>query len=246
MAHYIPNTNTLKKDDSFAGAPIYRAKYRCLQCSNPIAKKYVSGPGGHCFHCGVAGQDLSPINEVEGVGIYLKKDEWGDESGSVIDDLEQFSNELLEAKDCNHTEKMANILSFGIETNSLENYDTIVIPPSSSSGLNHMIPKAKAISNEFNIPFEDAIVEINESGEMKQKGAAQRRESAEENYYCETQLTDERVLILDDILTTCNTAKGVARACDERGATQISVVSMARNVDIYQLKEANLIIDDSN
>jgi len=244
MPRFIRNQETLKKDDSFTGAPIYRAEHRCLQCSNPIDGTWVSGPGGHCYHCGVEGEDLSPIDEVEAVTIYLKRAEWGAASGPVINNLVQFAEELIAAKDLNHTEKMANILSHGIRINSFENYDSIVIPPSSSPGENHMVPKAEAVSDEFDIPFEDAIVEIDETGEMKRMGADQRRESAEGNYQCETTLSNERVLILDDLLTTCSTAKGVAEACQQRGASQISVVSMARNVDLYQLKKANLIIND--
>jgi len=79
---------------------------------------------------------------------------------------------------------------------------------------------------------------------MKGKGAEARKKAAEDNYKCNVELNNDRVLILDDILTTGSTVKGVAQAIHAQGASQIAVVSMARNVDLDTLTMTKLITDD--
>jgi predicted amidophosphoribosyltransferase len=176
--------------------------------------------------------------------LYLKHEEWDKEAGPVIDGFVEFGQEFLAAKDRIHTGKMVDILALGVELGTFSNFDLLVTPPSSSAGPNHMTPKAEGIEERFGIDFEDAIVDLKPHIEMKSiPSASKRREVAREKFECQTRTKDERVLILDDLITSCATAIGVAEAVHERGASQIGVVSIARSVDLYTLKNRNLITE---
>jgi len=244
MDKFFRNRDLLEKYDSFAGAPVYRAKHRCKTCDRPIKPEYGRGPGGECYFCGYKGEDLDPVDNAICFGLYFRKKDWGDAEGKVIYDLKKFAREIQSAKDQEKTEKMANILALSIIKEGFDSYDRIVIPPSSSSGPNHMHPKAEQISKRFGIPFEKSVEKRSKTGQMKGKGAKARKKAAEDNYKCNVELNNDRVLILDDILTTGSTVKGVAQAIHAQGASQIAVVSMARNVDLDTLTMTKLITDD--
>lgn len=243
MAQFELNPETLSKLDRFSGAPIYRAKYRCADCCNPI-KKAFAGPHGTCYQCGPGDLDIHPIDKIEAVVLYFTQEYWDEGRGPVIDGLIEFGIEFLAAKDSNHTEKMLNILSSGIVNAQFTNFDFLVIPPSSSDGPNHMTPKAEGIESRFGIDFENAIVDLKPNIEMKKIPRAQeRRDVARGKFECQTNTQDERVLILDDLITSCATALGVAEAVHDKGASQIGVVSIARAVDLRALKLCELIIE---
>jgi len=241
MSPYQQNPEFLKKYDQVPGAPLYRPKYRCADCSNPI-----DGGSDHtlCYQCGVGNLDISPIKSIEGVFLYFNKREWGDVDGPVIDDLIQFSKEILEAKGGGYTDKMSEILMFGIKQGAFSNFDAAVVPPSSSSGPNHMVPKAETVETRTGIEFVSCIVDTTGGKEMKKiTSAEKRREIARDRYECQADVEDERILILDDIVTSCATSVGVAEALRKKGASQIGVVSMTRSVDVYGLKNRNLIVE---
>lgn len=243
MDQFELNPETLSKLDRFSGAPMYRAKYRCADCCNPI-KKAFAGPHGTCYQCGPGDLDISPLDIIEAVGLYLTREYWDEGQGPVIDGLIAFGNEFLAAKDLNHTEKMIDILSLGIMNAQFTNFDLLVIPPSSSDGPNHMKPKAEGIESRFGIDFEDAIVDLRPDIEMKKIARAQeRRQVAREKFECQTNTQDERVLILDDLMTSCATTIGVAEAVHDKGASQIGAVSIARAVDLRALEDCELIIE---
>lgn len=243
MPQFELNPETLSELDPFSGAPVYRAKYRCADCCNPIKKRF-AGPHATCYPCGPGDLDIFPIDAIEAVVLYLTQEYWNEAQGPVIDGFVEFGNEFLAAKDLNHTEKMVDILSFGVRNTQFTNFNLIVIPPSSSEGPNHMTPKAEGIESRFGIDFEDAIVDLRPDIEMKQISRAQvRRERAREKFECQTNTQDERVLILDDLITSCATAIGVAEAVHDKGASQIGVVSIARAVDLRALKDCELIIE---
>ena len=243
MSPFNQNPDSLQRFDSFSGAPVYRAKYQCADCCNPIDKDYAEPQGG-CYPCGPGDLDISPIDSIEAVLLYLKREEWDEETGPVIDGLVEFGQEFLAAKERTHTEKMVNILSLGVEFGTFGNFDLLVIPPSSSTGPNHMTPKAEGIEERFGIEFEDAIIDLKPHIEMKSiSEASERREVARDKFECQTSTQDERVLILDDLITSCATTIGVAEAVEKRGASQIGVVSIARSVDLYTLKHRDLITE---
>lgn len=243
MTRYRRNEDALKKYDDLPGAPVYRHRYRCSKCSNPIKESY-AGPAGECYFCGVEDQDISPIEYIESSSLYFVEKDWGEANGDIIYDLIQFSREIWAAKELEHTNKMVELLKYGILRANYQNFDVIVVPPSSSSGPNHMVPKAEAVGNEFGIKFENVIVERDPTGQTKSKSSASVRwEDAEENYLCETTMDDKRVLILDDVVVSCSTVVGVANAVSDKGASQIGVVSMARSVDLHALTNNNLLIE---
>lgn len=239
MDCYTRNEDTLRKSTSLPGAPILFPKYRCTHCSQPIKKKF-AGPSGACWPCEYGEQDIDPLTKIDAVSIYFPQGDWGNADGKVISELIEFSREILEAKESRHTEKMVEILGFGIERMGYENFDVVMIPPSSSEP-NHMRPKAHGIEQMYGIPFEDAIIKLSETKPMKTLSAKGREEVTDGNYYCQSNVEGERVILLDDIVTTTNTICGVASAVENQGASKIVTVAMTRSVDLFDLKKMNLI-----
>jgi len=185
MKTYTRNEEYFKRYDSLGGAPIYWPKHTCSTCSAPIRSEF-DGPAGECYDCGHQGRDLSPISSIHSVAAYFPKKYWGDAEGHIINQLIKFGRELFDAKDREYTEKMGNLLHLGIINGGYTSYDVSVIPPSSSDGPNHMTPKAEFVEDKTDISFEDPIVEVENTGESKKKGAQKRWEDSKDNYRCET------------------------------------------------------------
>ena len=239
---YERNEDTLRKDANLEGAPIFRPKYHCSVCCNPVDKSF-AGPNATCYSCGQKPEFLDGISHVEAGAIYYPKGDWGELNGTVIQELIKFSREIWDAKDLEHTDKMVEILALTFQKYpDFKSFDKLMIPPSSSSGPNHMIPKAERISDRFDIPFYNSIEEIESTGEMKNKSSASARmSSAEDNYRCNIDVNNERILILDDMVTSGSTATGIATALHDKGAAEVGVASITRTVDAWALKNRDLV-----
>lgn len=236
---FVRNENNLRKFDDYDGAPLFRARYRCTDCGNPVQRRF-HGPQGKCYKCEYDEQDIAPIDRIEAVGIYFPERDWDDAEGPIIDELIRYAKEIWEAKEGHHTDKMADILLYGIIERNWDNFDLILFPPSTRTE-NHMIPKARVLEDILGIPYEDAIVEVEETPATKTMSADERRESAEDNHVCQTNVEGERVLIIDDVAATMSIITETARAIKEKGASQIVAVTMSRSVDLWELQNSNLI-----
>lgn len=241
MPTFERNPDLLKKDASLSGAPIYAPKHQCIKCGIPVEPQYAPQP--KCYNCEF-GNQVGTLSRIFAVTLYLVTDDWHSGRGEVIRNLRRFAKEILDAKDGDYVEKMAEVLAYGVRNSgTLSKFDLIVIPPSSGDS-NHMLPRARRLEDMVDIPFQDIIEEVNDTGEMKNKStAAARKEAAENSYRCTSDVTGERIIIADDVTTTCSTMADIGRALEKKGATQIAGLSIARSIDLQELKKTGLVIE---
>lgn len=97
-------------------------------------------------------------------------------------------------------------------------------------GYNQAQVLADLISEQIGIPVQDELLLRTGSSAQHRMSAALRRWNAVESYgaYPGASLSGERILLIDDVLTTGSTAGACARILQQLGAGKVTVMTAAR------------------
>jgi len=239
MASYEAIEENFELVGEFAGDEIYRPKHRCSRCSRAIQEGYTQ-TSEVCYFCNKGKNAVGEhVSQVFAISIYV--------SDAVNTDLME---EIYEVKDdFKHTDKMSDMLSWGVENHEeLADFDLIVTPPSGeadASDENHMIPIGKLVSEKVNIPFRDLTYKKEDYGSQKNLSLEERLENVRGKIGCKEDTIDaNRVIVIDDIATTCATISETARAMSESGASEVKGLVIARDEDLQNLEFANVIREE--
>ncbi|MFB6100634.1 MAG: ComF family protein [Candidatus Nanohalobium sp.] len=219
----------------FEGADIVIPKFKCKKCDLPIDRSFTRTTE-KCGYCHDGFNDIGKnIDRIYSISFYVPK-----ESRLSY----PFSNEIREFKDLENLEKMAKLFKYGINRfNNLKNYDIIVPPPrGEKSKPNHIKRAAELVSNETGIPVKDVLEKKEEyTSQKKIENPEDRKENVREKMKCNTELEADRILLLDDVATTCSTLSESARALRDQNAALVRGLVLGRDTKLKSLKDANII-----
>lgn len=98
-------------------------------------------------------------------------------------------------------------------------------------GFNQAEALGRGVSESLERPFEkNALAVIGGRRQQARLGRAERRENARGRFRATGGVSGKRVLLVDDILTTGQTASECARALKEAGALSVDVLVVARGL----------------
>lgn len=236
MISYEAVDENIEEVGKFDGHTIPRPKYRCGKCSKAIKEEYVH-TSNECYNCN---NGLTAVGEnvdrVFAISIYISDAEHTDLMEDIFSLKDEFEN----------LSKFSGMLEWGVRNHdALSEFDLIVVPPSGESDSdegNHMVPLGEALSERVDIPFADIIYKKEDYPSQKTLGLKDRLENLEGKIGCEIENLDaNRVLVVDDIATSCATVSETARAVLESGATEAKGLVIARDENLRNLEFANVI-----
>lgn len=236
MTSYEAIEENVEVVGEFNGQTVSRPKYRCGKCSKAIREQYTY-TSNECRNCN---QGLTAVGEyvdrVYAIGMYISDAE----HTKLMEDIFALKDEF------ENVGKFSEMLEWGVRNHGdLANFDLVVVPPSGeseSSEENHMIPLVEALSERVDIPFSDIIYKLDDYPSQKSLGLYERLENLEGKIGCEMDDIDaNRVLVIDDIATSCGTLSETARAVLDSGAREAKGLVIARDEDLRNLEFANVI-----
>jgi predicted amidophosphoribosyltransferase len=236
MARYRNVEENWEDVGGFDGLTIDRPKYRCQKCSRAIKEEYLK-TSGECYDCNNGEIEIGEfIQRVHAVTVYVPDAKNTDLMEGIYDLKDELEN----------VSKFAAMLEWAVKNdNDLESYDLIVVPPSadsSSTEKNHMVPVAEELSAKVDIPFRDIIYSKSDHPSQKSLEFDERKENVQGKIGCrEKDLQGERVIILDDIATSCSTLSETAKAVIESGASEAKGLVIARDESLRNLEFAGAI-----
>ena len=211
------------------GDPVPHPERQCELCGAAISEKW-SEITGKCSNCtrGIneVGDDLDRIYAVT---IYFSEAE--DHS---------LSNQLAPPKDGSFAKEKARILQWGIENlDELHEVDLLVPPPSGGEDeYNHMVDTGERLSRHVGIPFRD-VTNGDYQPQKDMDSLSDRKENIQGEVTCAADLHHvDRVLVIDDIVTTGATLSDTARALLEAGAGEVQGLTVSRSMDFRGLEDA--------
>lgn len=114
----------------------------------------------------------------------------------------------------------------------LSGSDAVTFVPATASafrrrGFDHMDGIARAFCEMANAPFADALAKRGH-GDQRALGRAGRRMQAQNIYQVVADVHGQRLLLLDDVITTGATVSAAAAALKRAGAQSVDVLALAR------------------
>jgi competence protein ComFC len=99
-------------------------------------------------------------------------------------------------------------------------------------GYNQSELLARSLAARIAIPFADALLRVRSTAPQVGLTDSQRLENVHNAFRCDTlaQVSKQRVLLIDDVMTTGATAASAAKALLEGGAWRVSVLTLARAI----------------
>lgn len=98
-------------------------------------------------------------------------------------------------------------------------------------GFNQSEVLARALAEGLNLPFENGLVRTrNTVQQAKLKGEA-RRKNLKDAFRAESSVSGRRVLLVDDVYTTGETARQCAKALRDAGAVSVSFIAYTKGGD---------------
>lgn len=255
MTTYRPNSESFKVLSHFEGAPVFQPKYRCGLCYKSRQEQYDT-----CRTCEFTDDNQvgTYIHKLYAVGIYLSNGNPRETLKGTIEldsgnwpasDLYGFYHELQDAKDGRYTDKMAEVLAWGVRNyDSLDEFDLLVAAPSASAESleeNHMAPIGERLAELVDIPFLNIAY-----GDFESQSKQDTLEDRISNVRGNVKLTQsdlghiDRAIVIDNIATSCVTVSDTGRALREAGVGHSLGLVMARNEDYRSLESANALTTD--
>lgn len=94
-------------------------------------------------------------------------------------------------------------------------------------GFNHSEALARGVADGLGLPFEDVLVRTRHTVQQAMLEDAERRRNLEDAFRADSRVYGKRVLLVDDVYTTGETACQCAAALREAGARTVSFLAYA-------------------
>lgn len=95
-------------------------------------------------------------------------------------------------------------------------------------GFNQTALLASALADRHGLPFADVLRRPNSQRHQQGSNASQRRAAVHDSFISRAPLKGQRVLLVDDVITTTSTVRAASNALLEAGAGGVSVVALCR------------------
>lgn len=227
----------VEKHDKWEGSSVEVPKYTCKDCSKPIAQSFTKTTE----KCGLCYKGTNPFNGVlektHAVSIYVPNTD------------HQFSQEIQNSKDGKNIEKMASVLHFGIQKYDLQDFDLIVPPPRGDEDAdeNHMYVIGKKLSQKAEIRMEDLLYKKESYPSQKTiDDPGERYENVKDKIGCNDTVDVDKVLLIDDVATTCATLHESAEVLIKNGANKVQSIVLGRDIKHERLVDTDLCREVSN
>ena len=204
------------------------AEYYCIQCRAPFQSRFPLDDEGRCGLCrrGVRGFDAA-----YSFGFYE------DELRKLIHLFKYGRIQTLSAP-------LGRLLTLALPRE--QNFDVIVPMPLHwhkrwQRGFNQAELLAREIGRRTNAPVRNALRRVRNTASQAGLTSAKRRKNVSGAFQAKrrSKLNGSRVLLIDDVMTTGATAASCARALKRGGASQVTLLTLAR-------ADRRLMFDDSN
>jgi ComF family protein len=204
------------------------AEYYCIQCRAPFLSRFPLDDAGRCGLCrrGVRGFDAA-----YSFGFYE------DELRKLIHLFKYGRIQTLSAP-------LGRLLALALPRE--QNFDVIVPMPLHwhkrwQRGFNQAELLAHEIGRRTHTPVRNALRRVRSTASQAGLTSAKRRANVSGAFQVKRRstLNGSRVLLIDDVMTTGATAASCARALKRGGASQVTLLTLAR-------VDRRLMFDDSN
>ncbi|MDD4651967.1 MAG: phosphoribosyltransferase family protein [Methanothrix sp.] len=120
----------------------------------------------------------------------------------------------------------------------LKSFDLMVaVPPSTDSrGYNQAALLAQDISKRISIPFYDALYKKRPSPPQHKTAYKEKDGNVKDIYECKEDLSNLKIILIDDICTTKSTLNNCALALKRCGAKEIRGFVAGRSTDVRNVK----------
>jgi ComF family protein len=194
----------------------FHAEHACIQCQTPFVNRHPLDENGRCSSCrlGVRGYDQA----------------WS--YGAYDGPLRRLIHLLKYERIPTLARPLANLLARALPRDC--EFDSIVPVPMHwrrrwSRGFNQSALLARELSRRSGIPVNDALARTHRSAQAGLSSAARRRNvSGSFLLAAGANVAGQRVLLIDDVLTTGSTAASCARVLKRAGAASVSLLTVAR------------------
>lgn len=218
-----------------------------IEVTNKYSKKvygyYELLPINRCLKCGLPGykdalcpscNDLENVNKVYSIGIYYPRED--DKNHGIL------SSHIIKLKKWkDYAWPIGASLSLLMEKvyNNLD-YDIIVPVPAfegkiSERGYNQAEEIAKVVAEETKIPLRNLIRKIKEismtkieNGQRIPLSRAERYEAVKGAYVCDIHLSGEKILLIDDVLTSGANSQECSEILVLQGAESVELMVAGR------------------
>ena len=194
-----------------------RAEYFCVACRTPFLNHFPLDESGRCPLCRLG---LTGFDAVYSYGSY---------EGSLRKLIHLFKYDKIYSL----ARPLAGFLARVLPRD--ERFDVIVPMPLHwrrqwERGFNQSELLAGVIAKKWGVPMQRAVRRVKSTAPQAGLTNAKRRANVGGAFAVKrnVRLSDARVLLVDDVLTTGATAEGCARALRAAGATQVDVLVIAR------------------
>ena len=187
---------------------------RCPRCALPFAAS-----DGSSHLCGACSRALSPFLSVHSAGLY---------EGGLREVVHRFKFEQ------GHYLDRALALLMYRALDPAVNPDIIVPVPLHNLSLrrrtyNQSLLLARELAGRLNRPMVSRLLErVRDTPQQQGLRAIERTRNLRGAFLCRSQLNGERILLVDDVMTTGTTAAACSRALLEAGAAEVRVVVAGR------------------
>jgi len=95
-------------------------------------------------------------------------------------------------------------------------------------GFNQAEELAAPLKRKMNVPMLDKVVRTAPTPYQSGLGAAERRHNLKSAFRVRNRITAQHVLIIDDVITTGETSRWLARTLLDHGVARVSILALAR------------------
>jgi competence protein ComFC len=192
---------------------------RCSSCGLPFQSFQDTSE----FLCGSCILQMPPYSGARSFGYYTA------ELSNVIQEMKFHGRRDL----VGHMAPLLTEIFF--ENWSREDFDLVVPVPlhprrKRERGFNQSELLARSLAAQSGVPFCDALMRIRPTIPQIGLSDAHRQENVRKAFRCRdaANMTDQRILLIDDVMTTGATVSSAAQAMLEEGAMRISILTVAR------------------
>jgi len=194
--------------------PLY-AEYFCVQCRSPFRSRFPLDEEGRCALCR---RGLRGFDAAYSFGFYE-------------DELRELIHLFKYGRVQTLAKPLGRMLASALPRE--QSFDVIVPMPLHwrkrwRRGFNQSALLATEIGRRTNIPVRRALWRVKDTAAQAGLTNAKRRLNVSGAFRAKTRLNGNRVLLIDDVMTTGATAASCARALRSAGASEVTLLTLAR------------------